>query len=474
MATILFLLLPLFIAVSAILFIFGFSYTDQKKLWSRFFSFLFASLKSLIQFIFALFKLPFVSSAKQQQNHKESATSFATWLEAKKILNSSNKGLLIDGKSKRLSLEESYKGCISVIKTGGGKSSKIILPNIFSQLDLKNASIFVLDLSGELFSKTYSYAKKQGYKIERINLTDISKSLYFNPLDKKYITKDSDIKDIVDILFQGYSNSGDSSYWNNSSKILLTVIINIVIKNKELPTNLISVMNLVESFLSEPEYIDQLVSQINDDKIFSKYKSILSKPEKELSSIVSNTQSVFSDLEDNELQKFLSRDTLGLHNMRSKNTIFYFTVPEVGFEKHTTIISLFMNQFFKILMNPNTAKPIFLFLDEFGNFFVPNMAEIITQIRKKYVSILAVLQAKSQLQKQYGNDANTIYNGGVANKIIIKPSVEIAKETNEEIDGLLSMGEIKNIKDNQAIFLNEKQPIFIDPIYSYFENRKWK
>ena len=62
----------------------------------------------------------------------------------------SNKGLLLDGKKKRLSLKDSYNHLAVISRTGGGKTTSYVLPNIY-KLANDNCSIVLTDLRGVIY-----------------------------------------------------------------------------------------------------------------------------------------------------------------------------------------------------------------------------------------------------------------------------------------------------------------------------------
>jgi type IV secretory pathway TraG/TraD family ATPase VirD4 len=102
-----------------------------------------------------------------------------SFLEKFFLLNRNHNGLLLNGKNDRLSAKNSFTHALLVARTGGGKTSSFIIPNI---LDRDNASILVTDLSGELYKKTSGFMKNIGYNVLCLNLIDPSLSNTYNPL----------------------------------------------------------------------------------------------------------------------------------------------------------------------------------------------------------------------------------------------------------------------------------------------------
>jgi len=144
------------------------------------------------------------------------------------ILNPFNKGLLVNGRRARLSIHNSFTHSIVLATTGGGKSSKFIIPNIFK---LDNCSILCTDLSGELYKKTSGYMAKKGYKVQVINPSNLKQSSCYNPLST--VKTDKEILSIASIL----RNSGDPNpkdpFWNQGAKNILEIIITALIGQRE-------------------------------------------------------------------------------------------------------------------------------------------------------------------------------------------------------------------------------------------------
>ena len=76
-----------------------------------------------------------------------------------KIFKFNNKGLLLDGKDKRLSIKNSCNHLAVISRTGGGKTSTFVLPNIYKLANDK-CSMVITDLSGEIYEKNKWLFKK--------------------------------------------------------------------------------------------------------------------------------------------------------------------------------------------------------------------------------------------------------------------------------------------------------------------------
>ena len=83
--------------------------------------------------------------ARRFITNKFADDGFMGKFEAEKFLNSSHKGLLIDGDLKRLDEKSSFKHIALFARSGAGKTTSYIIPNIF-RLATSKASMVVTDL----------------------------------------------------------------------------------------------------------------------------------------------------------------------------------------------------------------------------------------------------------------------------------------------------------------------------------------
>jgi len=105
--------------------------------------------------------------------------------EMSKFFSPFNIGILLDGKNKRLSEKESFNHLAVIARSGGGKTSAFIMPNIY-KLATQNCSMVITDLSGEIYEKTSGYLKQRGFKIYVLDPENLEQSNRYNPLYLRY------------------------------------------------------------------------------------------------------------------------------------------------------------------------------------------------------------------------------------------------------------------------------------------------
>jgi len=359
-----------------------------------------------------------------------------------------NKGLLLDGIDKRLSLKDSFNHLALVSRTGGGKTTSYVIPNIFKLASEKN-SMIITDISGELYEKTSGYLSKKGYKIYVLNPDDLSESIGYNPL---YNIKDSvDIDELSTILIksnkENNSHSGENEYWENGAKSIITLFIKLLLKRGN-PNhlNLGNVKYLINNFGVDGEDIKHLFDEIDDEKIKDEFYALTKINPNTLTSIIATANIALNPIGINDnLEKLTANHTINFDKLREKKSVVYIKILGQKQKQYRFLLNIFYQQFFNQMMlklPTNKDLPIFCLLDEFGNMNLPNFDTTITTIRKYNVSVSIILQDLKQLDKAYGKDnAHTILNGGISSRLYYSGA---GLPTTQELSELL--GEIENIK----------------------------
>lgn len=432
---------------------------------------------------------------------------FLSESEQLKFLKNSNKGLLIDGKNKRLNLEDSFKHLLLVAQTGAGKTTKFIIPNILELANSDN-SIIVTDPSGEIFSLTSGYMQKKGYEVLKFDPTDPEHSIYFNPL--RFVYSYSNGKAELDqvkasllasSLVSSTLSGEKDAFWRAGAESILEFFVACL---KETPRdchNLYNVYKLVESMTPDGKLLeDFMLSYVFDRNLIHKWTSFLGNSNSTLRSQLTTVQTALKPLANEHIAKMLAKNSVDFKSLKQKKTILYLTFPVNEAHFYTFILNLFYTQLFHEYMSELPKKsdlPLFILYDEFGHANIPNFDMVITNIRKYKVSLTLVLQSLSQLETQYGkNRSKTIIEGGVNSKLFYSgASLDTAgaiekmlgkvirddfsasqyggKMSRQEFN-LLNADEIRTLPEHQAFFImSNKKPMLINT-EPYYANRKYK
>lgn len=425
-----------------------------------------------------------------------SESGFLPFFERVLFLNRFHKGLLLDGRHGRVSERVSYEHLALIARTGGGKTSSYIIPNIFT---LDNASIVVTDLSGELFEKTSGFMAKRGFNIEVLNLSDIKNSLRYNPL--YYANTSHEIAELSHILIKSANpiSTAEGQYWLSGAEQILNILISCLkATKKEEYINLANLRYLLNNFGEDGRNLDDFIVKYADDMIFSEWKGFTGSGNlKVIQTFVSTALNSLKALANHNLALLTARNSIDFKGLRRKKSIFYLIVPQEKMEFYSFLLNIFYTQLFNFLMSSRDRKnlPVYLLLDEFGHLSIPNFSTIITTIRKYKVSISILLQSVTQLERQYGKaDATTILSGGIGSKIFYSGADLETTTMLEKILGtvkrryksgdhwvyrdekVMGLDKIRTMRDDRAIYLySNKKPIIlkIRPYYKSFKFNRY-
>lgn len=457
---------------------------------------IFAVFFKILGRIFHTFSLFFQRFFDLEVNIAKLHEGFMPWREKILILNPFYSGLLMNGSRARLTTNHSFTHSIIVANTGRGKTSSFVIPNIFT---LDNCSILATDLSGELFQKTSGKMKEKGFEIKTLNLFEIEKSSSFNPLAT--VKTDKDILEVVEILFLSAGMTQDP-FWNSGAKTILRIIITCLVIQKEKESskefcNFANVRYLLNNFGKNGEGLINFISKYADPMTLNDFKGFISNNEKTTQGFIATALSVLAIFGTNSISKLTAQNEIDFEEIRRKKTIIYLIIPQHELNSYAFLLSLFYARFFKSCFEntkSNKNLPVYCLLDEAGHIKIPNLATVITTIRKYKVSISLIFQSLSQIESLYGiNDTQTILGGGVNSKIFFagcddQTCDKLSKllgnitvsERNQEgkfttlIRPLLNSNQIRMLKDNQAIYLfSNKKPILLK-IKPYFKHLLFK
>ena len=416
--------------------------------------------------------------------------------EERRFLKFSNKGLVLDGQNKRLSEKESFNHMGIIARTGGGKTTGYIIPNIL-KLAQGKTSMIVTDLSGELYQKTSGFLKKKGYKVYVLDPEDLNSSIGYNPL--YYALSSIEIDEIAEILIKS-ANPGqirtEDKIWLDGAKTFLTILIKVLVATKDHNfINLANLKYLVNNFGEDGLKLDNLIFKYADTRTFSEWKGFVSGNIKAIQSFISTANIALNAIGINDnLAELTAHHTINLKSFREEKSILYIRIPAQKQEQYSFLLNLFYKQFFNAMMESlPTPKdlPVYCLLDEFGNMTIPQFSNTITTIRKYKVSISIVMQDFSQLEQRYGkSEAHTIINGGITGKLFFAGAdLQITNmltqiigdryvnkldefgKTHHIKEPILSNAEIRTMKDNEVILIyGNKLPLklTIKPYYKDF------
>lgn len=329
-----------------------------------------------------------------------------------------NDGLIL---SKDIQLKEkfNYEGSVIFGATGSRKTTSIFVPNL---LDNKiRGSIIVSDPKGELFNLTSGYQKEVCKR----------KVLKFSPLEPNYSEKYNlltECKDNMEVLelsqsliFNGClsielstgKKVGGMEWVQMATPYLSSALL--YCKNLEYPFNTIEFAFQLLISLKDKQLDTLFMNSKNFDCItqWRIYKSVgqADRTEGSIKITFATNMQLFVD---ERINKTCSSTTFNFEDFRKEPTILYICYPEHKANYISPFIAPFLSKMFNDFIECFNKKslPITFLIDEAGNIGqITNLANKVSTIRSREISVNICLQGLTQLYQVYGRDnAKSILN----------------------------------------------------------------
>ncbi len=430
----------------------------------------------LLRFLFT----PFGSS----KNSK-----YAEWMpkwEVSRFLKPQNKGIVVS-KNRRLSLKDSYCNVFVSAVTGAGKTSSIVIPTL---LKLETSAV-VLDVSGELYEKTAHHLKEtKGYKIVKIDLTDLSRSpIRYNPLGRNIGNLNKLRRVVKTLLESSYgSDKSSDSYWSLGAENIILIAARVLGMQDACYQNFANLRHLLFNIAGENSLGHNFILYHADDNTLNDYKGWCAEPRTmgyNLSTAINGLELVNDPIQ----AEFTATDNLDFAALRKEKTIWYINVREMHLESYRTILTLLFTDLFEELMqfgSPNDL-PVTLLIDEAATLNL-DYPKYLALTRKYKISTLLCYQSVSQVISQFGKDkATTLINGACKGRIWLHGAsdyqelkmieamlgkTEVKEGESTKTEHLLNVHQIRSLKNELLFFYGNQKPMKLKMNY-YFKNKKW-
>jgi type IV secretory pathway TraG/TraD family ATPase VirD4 len=384
-----------------------------------------------------------------------------------------------------------------IARSGGGKTSSYILPNIFN-LAQNGSSMVVTDISGEIFRLTSGYLKSKGYEITVLQPDSLSNSSGYNPLE--YAKDSASIDELCEILIASSTNGntdGNQKVWTDGAKNLISILMRALINtNQKDLINLGNVRYLL-SYFGTKELADFILTY-GDAKTLNEFKSFMRGNQNTILSYVASANTALAPIGiNNNLEILTSKNEIDFSNLRTKKSIIYVVIPAHKQSQYSFLVNTFYSQLFSNLMTKIPSKnerSVYCLLDEFGNLNLgSNFSSIVTTARQYRISISMIVQDVSQLYNRYGEyGANSIMFGGVSSKLYFNgldvrtaQSLEESfgeKERLDIYDGathkenvpVMRASEIIQMSDKEILYVYSNLPPIKLKVTPYFKHSQFK
>lgn len=359
---------------------------------------------------------------------------------------------------------------LMVAPPGTGKTSGIILPNLFT---VPNSTL-ALDIKGELYEKSAGYRKKYfNNEILLFEPFSDNNTLFFNPFDNS-IVKDMNFIQMMKLADQiagtifVAEKGKEGDHWVTSAKTLFTFFA-LYNMQKHKHTSLGDLTQapkkdyfneLNEEFGKECLIEDEDTGEVSRDynvdtfKVFLKQvandenldeivrnqaRAYQTAAEQEFASIKSTYDTYMKVFTNPQVANATSKMNFRFEDLREKRITMYVVIQTEDMDILAPLVRIFIESLFKKLMsgqeNSNPDKFIYCLLDEFVRFGkMPFLLEAPALCRSYGLIPVFVTQSYEQIRKYYGEDDLGIIRANAGYQTIFRMNTEKdAKEISDLI-----------------------------------------
>jgi len=365
-----------------------------------------------------------------------------------------------------------YLNVLVVAPPGMGKTSGLIIPNLFAERGDRarrwwrrarlGRSLVITDLKGELAQKTLA-ALSRTHRCVVLDVYAPATSAAWNPL--AHVTTAAEVREFVECWFK---NTGGTSttdkYFDNSTMLLMQAGI---LHLKEVhrrdgrgePT-LADLRAFLQQGLDGPAKVTQALLDSPSRAAYevgSNFLAIAATNDKIISGVFTDLPNRLSVLQDDEVCAVTAAneiDYAALCDPTQRPTALYLVLdPDRG----QVLTAVFFQQHFKALATAAKAhggtlpRAVYHYLDEFGNCgTITNLTGAITTLRAARGGFMLILQTLAQLVTAYGKEGKETIMAGCATKLCLagtsgEDAAYFSKEADKQTAVSANAGESKKL-----------------------------
>ncbi len=323
---------------------------------------------------------------------------------------------------------ERNRHMIAIAKTGGGKTTKLMLPVLYSDCMDPERSVIVIDSKPEMWRKLAGMTRKYNPQknILLFNPLDLARTLSWNILAK--IEDETDCKLISNTLIMATDNpqaKSDSPFFrNNALSVLNSIMVGLLHDDTE-TLSMPRIHELVQSGMKP--LCNWLEAHPHAYRNTRTFVELARSGSQNADTIMSELSMRLSAWDLPTVRAATSTSELDIEDLVSKPTLFVVEFRESELEMLRPLANVIVIELLRFLTKraercPGTTlpRPVGFVIDEFASALgrLPDIHVKLNTLRSRNVSIVAAIQSIAQVKANYGDDADSVL-AGFSSKIFI-------------------------------------------------------
>ena len=317
--------------------------------------------------------------------------------------------------------EERNRHMLIVAKTGSGKTTRAILPILFSDCLCPKRSTIVLDSKPEMWDKLVGLTRKYNpeKQILLFNPLDIVRSLSWNILAK--IETDTDAKLIANTIISATDNPNsraDTPFFRNNALALLNSIMVGLLSGNDEKLSMPRVHELVNSGMENLcRWLEVRPQAIRNSKTFV---DLARSGSQNADTILSELGMRLAAWDLRDIRATTAFDELNLETLIEKPTLFIVELRESELEMLRPMANVIVVEILRYLTKraeqmpgQTLPRPVSIVIDEFASALgrLPDIHVKLNTLRSRNVSFVGAIQSIAQIKSNYDRDADSVLAG---------------------------------------------------------------
>jgi type IV secretory pathway TraG/TraD family ATPase VirD4 len=308
-----------------------------------------------------------------------------------------------------------------VAKTGSGKTTKLILPVLYSDCLSKTRSVIVIDSKPEMWNKLASMTRKYNpeKRILLFNPLDTARSLSWNILSK--IHDDTDAKLIANTLIMATDNptsKSDSPFFRNNALSVLNSLMVGLLNDPSETLSVPRIHQLIQSGMKELcNWIESHPHAMRNSRSFVE---LARSGSQNADTIMSELSMRLAAWDLPAIRAMTSKSELDIELLIQEPTLFVVEFRESELEMLRPMANVIVVELLRFLTKRaesepghSLPRPVGLVIDEFASALgrLPDIHVKLNTLRSRNVSIVGAVQSTQQIKANYGEDADSVLAG---------------------------------------------------------------
>jgi type IV secretion system protein VirD4 len=310
---------------------------------------------------------------------------------------------------------------LNIAKTGSGKTTKFILPVLYSDCLNPERSTIVIDSKPEMWRKLAGMTRKYNpdKTILLFNPLDTARSLSWNILSK--IEDETDAKLIANTIIMATDQpqaKSDSPFFRNNALAILNAIMVGLLNDPKEKLSMPRIHELVQSGMKPLcNWLEAHPHALRNTRTFVE---LARSGSQNADTIMSELSMRLSAWDLPAIRATTSQNELDIEQLISKPTLFIVELRESELEMLRPLANVIVVELLRFLTKraetcPGSTlpRPVGLVIDEFASALgrLPDIHVKLNTLRSRNVSIVAAIQSIAQVKANYGDDADSVLAG---------------------------------------------------------------